>query len=112
MGMGIGMGNGGCSMHSEAKFSVSITKHAAMHYEALFYTKVHRSGAQLRFQIRQQRGANVQRNDNGLRSHYWREAMSSSDFRFKRNGHFFNGQDGTSSSCFVMEVIRHAELIV
>ena len=32
MGMGIGMGNGGCSMHSEAKFSVSITKHAAMHY--------------------------------------------------------------------------------
>ena len=46
----------------------------------------------LPFQIRQQRGASAQSNDNGPLLHYGRGASSSSDFRFARNGHFFNGQ--------------------
>ena len=64
--------------------------------------KVHRSGAQLHFQIRQQRNTSVQRKDSGLFPHYQRGATSSSDFRLKRNGHFFNEQDGTNSSNFTV----------
>ena len=52
----------------------------------------------LPFQIRQQRGASAQSNDNGPLPHYGRGASSSSDFRFARNGHFFNGQG--SDVCF------------
>ena len=63
----------------------------------LCYTKVHRCGAQLHFQVRQQRGTSLQKNNNGLFPHYRGGARSSSDFRFNRNSHFFNRQDGTNS---------------
>ena len=52
--------------------------------EALLYVKVHRSGAQLRFQIRQQRGASVQRNNNGLLLHC-RSGVTSSCAKLRRH---------------------------
>ena len=96
----LGQWGGGFHAWQSYVFGVDYkaSSHALCKVEKLCFTQgVHRSSAQLRFQIRQQRSASVQWNDKVLCVHYQRGATGNSDFRFKRNGHSFNRQDGPNS---------------
>ena len=102
-------------MHGEAKFSVSTAKHSAMHYiRTKIWRFVLRESIQewrsVTFSDKSTKRCQRTEDDNGLFSHYCRGATSSSVFRFKRNGHFFNRQDGTNSSYYTVHLknVQHS----